>query len=134
MKYILALVLLCLVSCKQTFVKSGTGLAGVSHQWKLKGMKSGCLFMAACCIGGLGTDAEMLSARAWAVKKGYIRDSDTYVNMSAQTLAQKIASNYGTTYHRNWSAKKGCGHFWVVDQNGKEVFNAAGLGYSGCHK
>ena len=56
MKYILALVLICLVSCAQNFVKTGTGLSGVSYQWNLKGMRSGCLFMAACCIGGLGTD------------------------------------------------------------------------------
>ena len=55
MKYILALFLLALVSCAQNFVRTGTGLSGVSYQWKLAGMKSGCLFMAACCIGGLGT-------------------------------------------------------------------------------
>ena len=132
MKYILALFLLALVSCTQNFVSTGTGLSGVSYQWKLAGMKSGCLFMAACCIGGLGTDAEMLSARAWAVKKGYIRDSDTYCNVNSQTLAQYISKNYGTPYHSNWKAKQGCGHFWVVDGNGKEVFNAAGLGYTGC--
>ena len=132
MKFILALFLLSLVSCGQKFVKTGTGLSGVSYQSKLKGMKYGCLFMSACCIGGLGSDSEMLSARAWAVKKGYIRDSDTYCNINSQTLAQYIANNYKTTYHKNWRAKEGCGHFWVVNENGKEVFNSAGLGYTGC--
>ena len=88
--------------------------------------------MAACCIGGLGTDAEMLSARAWAVKKGYIRDSDTYCNVGWDQLATYIANNYGKTKHTGWKLKLGCGHYWVVNQNGKEVFNAAGLGYTGC--
>jgi hypothetical protein len=132
MKYLLSLFLLALVSCAQNFVRTGTGLSGVSYQWKLAGMKSGCLFMAACCIGGLGTDAQMLSARAWAVKKGYIRDSDTYCNINSLTLAQYISKNYGTPFHSTWKTKQGCGHFWVVDANGKEVFNAAGLGYTGC--
>ena len=132
MKYILALFLLALVSCVQNFVSTGTGLAGVSYQWNLAGMKEGCLFMAACVIGGLGTDAQILSARAWAVNKGYIRNSDTYCNVGSQALAQYISANYGTPYHSGWSAKQGCGHFWVVDQNGREVFNAAGLGYTGC--
>ena len=65
-------------------------------------------------------------------KKGYIRDSDTYCNVGWQTLAKYISSQYGTTFHSNWSLKQGCGHYWVVNQNGKEVFNAAGLGYTGC--
>ena len=42
MKYILSLLLLALVSCAQNFVRTGTGLSGVSYQWKLAGMKSGC--------------------------------------------------------------------------------------------
>ena len=132
MKYVLSLFLLALVSCAQNFVRTGTGLSGVNYQWKLAGMKSGCYFMAACCIGGLGTDAQMLSARAWAVKKGYIRDSDTYCNVGWSALAKYISSNYSTPFHNGWSLKEGCGHFWVVDGNGKEVFNAAGLGYTGC--
>ena len=132
MKFILYLALLALALCGQTFVSTGTGLAGVSYQWKLAGMKSGCYFMAACCIGGLGTDAEMLAARAWAVKKGYIRDSDTYCNVGWSQLAKYIAQNYGKSYHNGWSLKQGCGHYWVVNGSGKEVFNAAGLGYTGC--
>ena len=132
MKYILSLLLLAFALCAQNFVKTGTGLSGVSYQWTLTGMKSGCYFMAACCIGGLGTDAQMLSARAWAVKKGYIRDSDTYCNVGWSALAKYISTNYGTPFHNGWSLKQGCGHYWVIDQNGKEVFNAAGLGYTGC--
>ena len=97
----LTLILLTFISfifAKQIFVKTGTGLKGVSLQWKLPGMKEGCLFMAACAIGGLGSDKEMLSARKWAVSKGYIRGSDTYVNMSGMELARRIAQNYKTQF------------------------------------
>jgi hypothetical protein len=131
----LTLILLTFISfifAKQIFVKTGTGLIGNTFQWKLPGMREGSLFMAACVIGGLGSDKEMLSARKWAVSKGYIRGSDTYVNMSGMELARRIAQNYKTQYHKNWDIKKGCGHFWVIDNKKKEVFNASGLGYTGC--
>ena len=131
----LTLILLSFISfifAKQIFVKTGTGLIGNTLQWKLPGMREGSLFMAACVIGGLGSDKEMLSARKWAVSKGYIRGNDTYVNMSGMELAKKIAQNYKTQYHKNWDIKKGCGHFWVIDNKKKEVFNASGLGYTGC--
>ena len=129
---LILLTFLSFISAKQVFVKTGTGLKGVSLQWKLPGMREGCLFMAACAIGGLGSDKEMLSARKWAVSKGYIRGRDTYVNMSGMELAKKIANNYKTKFHGNWDIKKGCGHFWVIDNKKKEVFNASGLGYTGC--
>ena len=114
---------------KQEFIRSGTGLKGVSYQRNLPGMREGCLFMAACVIGGLGTDAEIMVARKWAVQNGYIRDSDTYVNMSAKVLAKKISEHFHTYYHANWDFGRGRNHFWVIDQNGREVFNSAGLGY-----
>ena len=129
---LILLTFISFISAKQVFVKTGTGLKGVSLQWKLPGMREGCLFMAACAIGGLGTDKEMLSARKWAVSKGYIRGSDTYVNMSGMELARRIAQNYKTQYHKNWDIKKGCGHFWVIDNKKKEVFNDSGLVYTGC--
>ena len=138
MKKLLILLLVSIALCgsydnkHQTFVSSGTGLKGVSYQRNLKGMRQGCLFMACCCIGGLGSDSQMLKARSWAVKNGYIRDSDTYVNIGSIDLAKKISKHFGTTFHSNFAVKKGCHHFWVVDSNGKEVFNSAGLKYSGC--
>ena len=116
----------------QTFVSTGTGLKGVSYQRDLPGMREGCYFIGSCVIGGLGSDASIMAARSWAVNKGYIRDSDTYCNVDWSTLSQYIANNFGTTRHSNWRLQKGCNHYWVVDQNGKEVFNSAGLGYSGC--
>ena len=135
MKKVIILLLLSFISyvyTAQVWVNSGTGLRDVSYQWKLEGMRYGCYFMGACAIGGLGTDAEMLMARSWAVNNNLIRGSDTYCNINWQPLAQKIASHFGTTYHSNFKLVKGCGHYWVVNGSGKEVFNAAGLGHSGC--
>ena len=137
MEKILILLLISLIYCgpydnsRQTFVKSGTGLKGVSYQWQLEGMREGCLFMAICCIGGLGSDADMQLARQWAISKGYIRE-DTYVNMGSMDLAAKISSHFNSIYHSDFNIAKGCGHFWAIDSNGVEVFNAAGLGYTGC--
>jgi len=116
----------------QNFVSYGTGLEGVSYQRNLPGMREGCYFMAICVIGGLGNDSQILMARSWAVKNGFIRDSDTYVYYGWQTLASKISQQFGTYLHSDLSPKKGCNHYWVVDSSGREVFNSAGLGYSGC--
>ena len=96
---------------------------------KLKGMKQGCLFMSACVIGGLGSDKEIMAARKWAVQNKYIRDSDTYVNMSARELAKKIAKKFKTKYHDKWHFAQSTHHWWVVDENKREIFNSAGLGY-----
>ena len=49
-------------------------------------MKSGYYFLHACCIGGLGTDAQILNARACMSKK----------DVDYSSLAQYISSNYGT--------------------------------------
>ena len=123
------LIFLYIIEANQVFIKSGTGLKGVSHQMKLKGMREGCLFMAACVIGGLGSDKEIMLARKWSVQNKYIRDSDTYVNMDARVLAQKISKKFKTNYHANWKFKKGSRHWWVVNEKGVEIFNSAGLGY-----
>jgi hypothetical protein len=122
----------CYNNKNQKFVRTGTGLQNVSYQRNLQGMREGCLFMTACVIGGLGNDNQIMMARSWSVKNGYIRDSDTYVNMGTNDLAKKISQHFGTVYQSSFSAKKGCGHFWTVDSKGREVFNSAGLGYSGC--
>ena len=132
MKYLIFFSFISLIFSKQVLIKTGTGIKGVSHQWTLPGMKEGCLFMAACAIGGLGSDKEMLDARKWAVSKGYIRESDTLLYKDAKVLGNLIAQNYKTKYHNDWSIKKGCNHYWALNGKGKEVFNAAGLGYTGC--
>ena len=134
MKYLFLIFLLFLsqIFAKQVWVKTGTGLKDVSYQWKLPGMKTGCLFMAVCAIGGLGSDKEMLAARQWANSKGYVKGTTCYINI--KELARKISKQFKTTYHSNWNVKKGCNHYWTIDDKGKEVFNAAGLGYTHCKK
>ena len=87
--------------------------------------------MACCVIGGLGNDEQIQDAYQWALSKGYI-EPDTYVNMGSLSLAKLISEHYGTIYHSGWGiGDANCNHFWVVDENGKEVFNASGLGYKG---
>ena len=115
----------------QNWVSYGTGLKDVSTQMDL-GLTWGCYFMAACVKGGLGNNNCILDAKRWAAAQGYIRDSDTLLNVDGSTLALYISQHYGTTYHNNWSIVEGCGHYWVNNENGKEIFNSAGLGWSGC--
>ena len=117
---------------KQILTRSGTGIKGITEQWKVPHMREGCLFMAACAIGGLYNDNQIQKAYQWASSKGYIRASDTYVNMDSKELARLISKQFRTKFNSSWSIKKGCGHFWAVDGNGREVFNASGLGYTGC--
>ena len=128
-QFLFFLLFLYITEAKQVFIRSGTGLKGVSHQMKLKGMRQGCLFMAACVVGGLGSDKEIMLARKWAVQNKYIRDSDTYVNMSARELAKKIAKKFKTKYHAKWRFAQSTHNWRVVDENKREIFNSAGLGY-----
>ena len=111
------------------FTKTGTGIETIDSQKKL-GLHSGCNFMACCVIGGLTSNEQILKAHEWALKNKYIRN-DNYVNMSPYDFAKKISEEFKTTYHSEW--KRGGSskvhHFWVVDSNGNEIFNSAGLGY-----
>ena len=120
----------------QTFVNYGTGVEGIPYQNEmLPDMKSGCLVLACCVVGGLGTRDQVLDARSWALDNGYIADSN-YVQIGSMDLAQKIANHYGTTYHSDFQIKEdfygnGGTHFWVADSSGNEIFNSAGLGWHG---
>ena len=124
------------VSCTQVFVGYGTGVRDIPYSYQMyPTMKSGCLVMAACVVGGLGTKAEVLAARQWALNSGYI-NSNNYVLMRGTELARKIAQKYGTTFHSDFVIKEdvyngGSTHFWVADSSGKEIFNSAGLGWHG---
>ena len=113
------------------FTKTGTGIETIDYQ-KTLGLKSGCNFMACCVMGGLTTNDQIMKAHEWALKNNYIR-SDNYVNMSPYDFAKKVSQEFQTTYHSEW--KRGGSsevhHFWVVDENGNEIFNSAGLGYHG---
>ena len=124
------------VSCDQVFVGYGTGVRDIQPQYELyPTMRYGCLFMACCVIGGLGTTSEVLAARQWALDNKYIRD-DNYVLLESMDLAQRISSQYGTTYHSDFGIRQdnygnGGTHFWVADSSGNEIFNSAGLSWHG---
>ena len=133
------LITICLIfigmSNAQEFVDYGTGVAGIPYQNEMPEMKSGCLFLACCVIGGLGTRDQVLDARNWALGNGYISDTN-YVQKKRTELPQIIADHYGTTYHSDFQIREdvyggGKTHFWVANSEGKEIFNSAGLGWHG---
>ena len=113
------------------FTDKGTGIPTISSQKKL-GYKAGCNFMACCVLGGLTNDDQIKKAHEWALGNKYI-GKDDFVKLNYRDFAKKISEQFKTTYHSEWdrggSTKKH--HFWVVDGNGKEIFNSAGLGYHG---
>lgn len=114
-------------SGEQVFVNYGTGVRDIPYQAQIEHMKEGCLFMACCVKGGLGTKAHILDAYYWALAHEYIR-SDCYVNMGSDALAKKISEHYGTYYHPDFEVVRGRGHFYLY-KNGKEIFNSAGFGW-----
>lgn len=115
----------------QVFVNYGTGVRDISCQTKLPNMAEGCFFMACCVIGGLGNDKQIQLAYKWALSNGYIR-ADTFVNMDGIELAKLISKKFGTNFHSGWRVTGiGCNHYWAVDNNGKEVFNAYQLYFKG---
>ena len=138
MKFIIALFLLISISCDQEFVNSGTGVKGISSQYNkiVYGtvMGEGSFFMASCVIGGLGIDAQIKSAYIFALSKGFINSRAYVTRCSGDYLAKQVSIQYRTKYHNGWTFKKGCNHWWVLNERGQEVFNAAGLHYTGCKK
>ena len=119
------------VSGSQTFVSTGTGVQGITPQYLVANMKEGCYFMGCCVIGGLGNDAQIQSAYNWALNLGYINAKAWVTSIDGIALAKEISQHFGTTFHKGWSLEYGCNHYWVLDTNGKEVFNAAGLYFVG---
>ena len=115
----------------QVFVSTGTGVQGITPQYLVPNMAEGCYFMGCCVIGGLGNDAQIQNAYQWSLGKGYINERAWVTALDGLVLAKRISDYYGTTFHKGWTLQKGCNHWWVLDLNGKEVFNAAGLYYKG---
>ena len=113
-------------SCE--LVNYGTGLPNMDKQQNIPNMKEGCCFMASCVKGGLCTTAQITEAYSWALSAGKIRE-DTYVLVGHEQLARDISTKYGTTYHSDYVITNNYRHYWIVDTNGKEIFNSAGLGY-----
>ena len=88
----------------------------------------GCLFCAACFLGGLNNINEVDECFEWAVQNGKVRGKDSYVNINRLDLAKQIAEKYRRDY-KDYNIVKGNNHFYVVDTNGNEVYNSAGPGW-----
>lgn len=91
---------------------------------------SGCLFLALCVKGGCTNQEQCVKAFNWAVSNDFVRGHDAYVNIGRDELAQKISNRFNLPYHSDYSVVK-CTkrqHFYLM-QNGKEIFNSAGLGF-----
>ena len=120
------------ISPSQVFVGYGTGVRDISFQSSLPHMAEGCFFMACCVIGGLGTDEQIESAYYWALELGYINEMAWVIGIDKFGLAQQVSQHFGTEYHQGWDLQDvNCNHYWVINENGKEVFNASGLNYKG---
>lgn len=90
--------------------------------------KSGCCFLCACYLGGLNNINEADDCWDWATDNNKVRASDSYVNIDKYKLATQIAERYGRN-ERSGKIIKGNHHFYVIDNNGTEIFNSAGPGY-----
>ncbi len=112
----------------QEFIKCGTGLKNVDYQWNIEGMQFACTFLSCCVIGGLGNMTQFIEARDWALQEKYIDDVTTHVNIDYLKLAKLISEKFNTTFHDKWTIYDESFHHFVRNENGTEIFNAAGLG------
>ena len=115
----------------QVFVDYGTGVRDITPQYLVPHMGEGCYFMGCCVIGGLGNDEQIQEAYRWALSLGYINDLAWVTAIDGLILAKRISEHFGTTFHKGWTLEYGCNHYWVLDLNKNEVFNAAGLYFKG---
>ena len=114
-------------------VKGDTGFPNIPTQKQFAQRAigiSGCLFLALCVKGGCTTKEECVNAFNWAVSQNLVRANDAYVNISRDSFAQKISSQFNLTYHDDYTIGKSSKiqHFYLL-QNGKEIFNSGGLGF-----
>ena len=119
------------VSGSQTFVSTGAEVQGITPQYLVDNMKEGCYFMGCCVIGGHGNDAQIQSVYNWTLNLGYINAKAWVTSIDGIALAKEISQYFGITFHKEWSLEYWCNHYWVLDTNGKEVLNAAGLYFVG---
>ena len=90
----------------------------------------GCCFLCTCVKGGLTTKSQCEDCFNWGMQSGKLRNRDCYVNYDKEAWAREISQKYGTPYHGDYIFQKNSHHFWLV-QNGREIFNSAGLGWRG---
>ena len=50
--------------------------------------------------------------------------------MDSKTLASQISKQFGTNFKNGCTFARNSHHFWV-EQNGKEIYNSAGIGWRG---
>lgn len=106
------------------------GLPFLQRQSRHPGVRGeGCMFCAACWLGGLNTIGEVDDAFDWCVAMGYVRRSDALCNgLSREPLGRKIAQHYRRSFREGCRIQPGTHHFYVVDGSGREVYNSAGWG------
>lgn len=108
-----------------------TGLPGIPKQRDFSDHRikqSGCCFLCTCVKGGLTTKAQCEDCFNWGMSSGKLRNSDCYVNCDKEAWAREISQRYNTPYHGDYIFQKNHHHFWLA-QNGREIFNSAGLGW-----
>ena len=90
--------------------------------------KSGCCFLCACYLGGLNNIDEANLIFEWATKTKKVQASDAYVLINKYTLANEIAQITGRS-RRSGKIVEGNNHFYVIDDQGNEIYNSAGPGF-----
>lgn len=89
--------------------------------------KEGCCFLCACYLGGLNNIDQANAIFEWATKSKKVRFSDAYVLIDKYTLANEIAQI--SERRRSGKIVKGNNHFYVIDDQGNEIYNPAGPGF-----
>ena len=89
--------------------------------------KEGCCFLCCCYKRGLNTIQEADTCFYWALDNNKVR-GDSYVQINKDTFAKEIAEKYGRSV-RPVKFVKGKNHFYLVDEQGNEVYNSVKPGY-----
>lgn len=120
---------------KQIFSENGTGIEGIPTQSNIEHMEMGNLFITCCVKAGFANKQQLLDAYFWGIINNYIDainmnfidneiDRDSFVIM--------ISQYFGTDINNEifFNTEKGeDDYLYLIDKNGKEVFNSNGLGY-----
>ena len=115
----------------------GTGIPGIPKQTQFPDVriqKYGCCFLCTCVKGGLTTFDQCMNCFNWGLNSGKLSRTDCYVNCDKENWAKEISSKYGTPYHSGYNFKKiftKDGTHFLITQNGIEIFNSMGIGWSG---
>ena len=88
--------------------------------------KEGCCFLCCCYLGGLNDILECDDCFQWALKNDYV-ESDSFVK-GRDRLINAIVNEFGRA-RRTGEIVKGNGHFYIIDENGNEIFNSIKKGY-----